>query len=85
MTHNWYLIVLLVTGAAIPLTRLSPKKRFVLPGFCLGFGGLAFLLIHVVPSVHKPFQYLMVWVCGMVCGALIVKAVIELRRARAVN
>ena len=82
-TNEWYIITLIITGAAVPLTRLSPRMRYQLPGFLLGFVGMYVLVVEVVPSTPKPFNYVMVWVIGILCGSLIVKTAIEFRRARA--
>lgn len=82
-TNEWYIITLIITGAAVPLSLLSPKKRFMFTGLGLGIIGLAFWAVYVIPKVQMPFNYLMVWIIGMLCGSLIVKTAIEFRRARA--
>lgn len=81
-TIDWYLVLLTIGGAAIPLTRLSPKKRYQLPPFCLGIASVLFLLTYVSDVKPEPARYWAYWTVAFGCSFIIVWAILEHRRQR---
>lgn len=81
-SYDLYLLTLFLTALAFHPTRLSRRKRFLLPGLGLTF--LSVWLLFHAPATHPAhFLHLGVFAWGVLGGTSIVWLVTRLKRTRA--
>lgn len=81
-SYDWYLLGLFLTALAFHPTRLSRKKRFLLPGLGLTFLSV-WLLFHAPPGHQNHFLHIGIFAWGVLGGTSIVWLATRRMRTRA--